>query len=101
MAAMPDSLRALLAFAVCAAAFLLPPVASMADDAWRAWLWGTVAAIAVATGTLYVLYRPNERRQERQAKGQCVRCGYDLTGNVSGVCPECGAGVAPRVAERE
>lgn len=20
----------------------------------------------------------------------CERCGYDLTGNVSGVCPECG-----------
>jgi len=23
--------------------------------------------------------------------GHCQRCGYDLTGNVSGVCPECGA----------
>jgi hypothetical protein len=23
-------------------------------------------------------------------KGLCVKCGYDLTGNVSGVCPECG-----------
>lgn len=22
--------------------------------------------------------------------GQCRRCGYDLTGNISGVCPECG-----------
>jgi hypothetical protein len=22
--------------------------------------------------------------------GQCEGCGYDLTGNVSGVCPECG-----------
>ncbi len=22
--------------------------------------------------------------------GRCVRCGYDLAGNVSGVCPECG-----------
>lgn len=25
---------------------------------------------------------------EREAEGRCVRCGYDLTGNVSGVCPE-------------
>jgi len=24
--------------------------------------------------------------------GHCRRCGYDLTGNLSGVCPECGAG---------
>jgi hypothetical protein len=23
-------------------------------------------------------------------EGFCVKCGYDLTGNVSGVCPECG-----------
>ena len=22
--------------------------------------------------------------------GHCLRCSYDLTGNVSGVCPECG-----------
>lgn len=22
--------------------------------------------------------------------GHCRKCGYDLTGNVSGVCPECG-----------
>ncbi len=25
--------------------------------------------------------------------GSCQKCGYDLTGNVSGVCPECGTGV--------
>jgi rubrerythrin len=25
--------------------------------------------------------------------GQCRKCGYDLTGNVSGVCPECGEAV--------
>ena len=34
--------------------------------------------------------RPFEVRQEWKAKGLCVGCGYDLTGNVSGVCPECG-----------
>jgi hypothetical protein len=26
----------------------------------------------------------------RLAAGRCRQCGYDLTGNVSGVCPECG-----------
>jgi hypothetical protein len=25
----------------------------------------------------------------RRAQGLCVRCGYNLTGNVSGICPEC------------
>ena len=26
----------------------------------------------------------------RRVVGLCVKCGYDLTGNTSGVCPECG-----------
>jgi hypothetical protein len=30
----------------------------------------------------------------RRRPGCCSECGYDLTGNESGVCPECGAGVA-------
>ncbi len=27
--------------------------------------------------------------------GCCVQCGYDLCGNKSGICPECGTGVRP------
>ena len=27
--------------------------------------------------------------------GLCSSCGYDLTGNTSGVCPECGVAIAP------
>ncbi|HXE55277.1 MAG TPA: hypothetical protein VN541_19795 [Tepidisphaeraceae bacterium] len=30
------------------------------------------------------------RRRRRRRLGLCPACGYDLTGNVSGVCPECG-----------
>lgn len=30
------------------------------------------------------------RRRRRRARGLCLRCGYDLTGNASSVCPECG-----------
>ena len=30
-------------------------------------------------------------RYWRCRKGLCVKCGYNLTGNVSGVCPECGS----------
>jgi hypothetical protein len=32
-------------------------------------------------------------RSARPAPGCCRRCGYDLRGNVSGVCPECGQAV--------
>jgi hypothetical protein len=30
------------------------------------------------------------RWRARPQPGHCRRCGYDLTGNVSGICPECG-----------
>jgi hypothetical protein len=30
------------------------------------------------------------RRHRRRKKGHCLQCGYNLEGNVSGVCPECG-----------
>jgi len=29
-------------------------------------------------------------RDRRRAEGRCLACGYDLTGNVTGVCSECG-----------
>ena len=39
---------------------------------------------------LVFLQRPYTR-WKRQRKGQCHQCGYDLAGNVTGVCSECGA----------
>ncbi len=37
-------------------------------------------------------------RVRRQRLGCCTACGYDLTGNNSGKCPECGAVAAARAA---
>jgi hypothetical protein len=34
-------------------------------------------------------------RKRKPVAGECRTCGYDLTGNVSGVCPECGQAVRP------
>jgi hypothetical protein len=34
------------------------------------------------------------RRKKRGDRGECLACGYSLTGNASGVCPECGHAVA-------
>ena len=47
-------------------------------------LWPSLAGTAVVG---FVLLYCGRRRIVR---GHCD-CGYDLTGNVSGVCPECGA----------
>ncbi len=30
------------------------------------------------------------RRRRRRRRGECLSCGYSLTGNVTGRCPECG-----------
>lgn len=35
------------------------------------------------------------RRGRRIASGLCTACGYNLTGNMSGICPECGTPVNP------
>jgi hypothetical protein len=36
------------------------------------------------------------RDRHRYRPGHCRTCGYDLTGNVSGVCPECGTPFNPK-----
>ena len=47
-------------------------------------LWMFLAAIGVPTTVAWY-------RDRRPPRGHCQRCGYDLTGNVSGRCSECGA----------
>jgi hypothetical protein len=43
--------------------------------------------MAIAAALLVILAVVRLRKHRR---GICARCGYDLTGNVSGRCPECG-----------
>ena len=38
----------------------------------------------------FALIHSEIRRRSRHRKGHCLSCGYDLTGNCSGQCPECG-----------
>jgi hypothetical protein len=45
------------------------------------------AALLLAWG-MYVATRT--RRRPRRPRATCLACGYNLTGNVSGRCPECG-----------
>jgi len=47
--------------------------------------------------TLLMRHAAHIARQRRErAKGRCTTCDYDLTGNVSGRCPECGTSVGAR-----
>ena len=43
-----------------------------------------LAFVGIATAAFWYLDRP------LPPPGHCQKCGYDLTGNVSGRCPECG-----------
>ena len=47
-------------------------------------LWVPLLAAAIPTAWLW------HRDRHRVRPGCCLRCGYDLTGNTSGVCSECG-----------
>ena len=40
----------------------------------------------------WFLARPLHRARHRPRRGLCLSCGYDLAGNMSGRCPECGEG---------
>lgn len=43
---------------------------------------------------VWAAYRFDQWRKRASQPGVCRKCGYDLTGNVSGVCPECGEKVS-------
>jgi hypothetical protein len=53
-------------------------------------LWPTVLVLGAVSALLWIL------DHRRISPGHCGKCGYDLTGNVSGRCPECGVAVEKR-----
>lgn len=52
-----------------------------------AWIW-FLAVIVLAVYPTLVGYR-RYRQHRRRRGGLCLQCGYNLTGNTSGICPEC------------
>jgi len=56
-------------------------------------LWMLTGALLLQPTLAY--FRGPVRRRLRLRRSQCLSCGYSLTGNSSGTCPECG-NVCPR-----
>lgn len=54
-------------------------------------LW-FIASILILTGAIPFAIQLR-RRLIRLGVGFCQKCGYDLSGNMSGVCPECGTAI--------
>ncbi|MCG3131640.1 MAG: hypothetical protein FLDDKLPJ_02444 [Phycisphaerae bacterium] len=63
--------------------------------------WPLILLGATAAGTVALVYRRAHREelrwtgltlreQKRSREGRCTACGYDLKGNETGRCPECG-----------
>ena len=74
--------------AVCSSEPAIPPVLWPIRVPSAIWipLWMPFLALGVPSFIVW-------RRTRRPRAGHCVNCGYDLTGNTSGVCPECGTEV--------
>jgi hypothetical protein len=56
-------------------------------------LWLCLANVGLVGATVLAwiwIVRPHQLREKRRDQGLCVSCGYDPSGNVSDVCPECG-----------
>jgi len=58
---------------------------------------GVILVLCCCGAILFIVWGLRTMRSEqyfrglyRSDPGFCGRCGYDLTGNISGVCPECG-----------
>jgi len=67
------------------------------------WPGGTYWTFAISpvyplllTGLSPALWIARTRiHRQMSPSGHCAKCGYDLTANTSGVCPECGNAAAP------
>ena len=60
---------------------------------WRLYLYLWMPFVVFSIYPVITFMRGPLRRHRRRRKGLCGACGYDLTGNVTGVCSECGQSI--------
>jgi hypothetical protein len=51
-------------------------------------------SLVILFGILPSLWVSKNRKRRNRNTAECLACGYNLTGNSSGVCPECGHEIA-------
>ena len=56
-------------------------------------LASVMTGVLALTCRLAASLRARYDTRQRYRHGHCQKCGYDLTGNESGVCPECGMAI--------
>ena len=68
-----------------------PPAGTVYQQAgWIITIPFLLIAFLIGLYPLMTFLRGPLRRWRRRRRGLCVNCGYNLTGNVTGVCSECG-----------
>lgn len=55
-----------------------------------------VGTVGLVLGAMWVGARRRRRAFDRERRGQCVKCGYDLRGARHDFCPECAMPVVRR-----
>lgn len=65
---------------------------------WAYFLGYGAIMMGICTAGCFLTYRDLHRRRIRGHSSGCRVCGYNLTGNVSGTCPECGEEIGNRAA---
>lgn len=61
-----------------------------ADLAWSL-IFVVLALIVLFFVLLRAILRAHRTKWFGKSENTCRKCGYDLRGNVSGICPECGS----------
>jgi len=69
----------------------IEPLIGLGIPEWLFLAWGVIVLSFFAMPLVLSLWYG----RKYHPSGFCLNCGYDLTGNVSGICPECGAVIPP------
>ena len=52
--------------------------------------WARLGMIGISAILIWL-----PRKADQNGRGRCKKCDYNLTGNQSGICPECGLPIPP------